>query len=267
MAEAQSGARALAIAFVTAFPEMFPGPLGGGIVGRACDRGLAVFETFDLRDFAAPAQRQIDDYPFGGGGGMVLLPGPASAAVTAARAGTGHVIYMTPQGRPLRHADCVRLSSKDRLVILCGRYEGVDERVREALVDEEFSVGDFVVCGGELPGMLLAEAVVRLRAGVVGNAATVRADSFAAGLLEHPHYTRPREFDGRPVPPVLLSGDHAAIAGWKRRHSLLRTLLRRPELLAGVSIEPEDARWLADRCPKEWAGALPGQPPDRRNCI
>lgn len=240
------------IAFITIFPDMLPGPLSFGVIGRALDRGDARIEVIDLRDFAEGRQRQIDDYPFGGGGGMVMTAPPAAAAIRHARGDDGHVIFMSPQGRRLTHADCQRLAGHDRLVILCGRYEGLDERVRRSMVDEEFSVGDFVVTGGELPGMLLAEAVLRLRPGVVGNESGVRTDSFATGLLEHPQFSRPREFSGQTVPEVLLSGDHAAIAAWKRRESLRRTLLRRPDLLAGGSLSPDERNWLASQHPREW---------------
>ncbi|MXW28772.1 MAG: tRNA (guanosine(37)-N1)-methyltransferase TrmD [Chloroflexi bacterium] len=243
------------IAFITIFPEMFPGPLEFGVIGRALSRGDARVEVIDLRDFAEGRQRQIDDYPFGGGGGMVMTAPPAAAAIQHARGDGGHVIFMTPQGPRLTHADCQRLAGRARLVILCGRYEGLDERVRRSMVDEEFSVGDFVVTGGEVPGMLLAEAVLRLRPGVVGNESGVRTDSFATGLLEHPQFSRPREFSGLGVPEVLLSGDHAAIAAWKRCESLRRTLLRRPELLAEASLTPGERSWLASQHPLEWRRA------------
>lgn len=243
------------VAFITIFPEMFPGPLNFGVIGRALSRGDARVEVVDLRDFAEGRQRQIDDYPFGGGGGMVMTAPPAAAAIRHARGDLGHVIFMSPQGRRLTHADCRRLAGLERLVILCGRYEGLDERVRRGMVDEEFSVGDFVVTGGELPGMLLAEAVLRLRPGVVGNESGVRTDSFATGLLEHPQFSRPREFADQGVPEVLLSGDHAAIAAWKRRESLRRTLLRRPDLLAEISLTPSERGWLASEHPLEWRQA------------
>ena len=240
------------IAFVTIFPEIFPGPLGFGVIGRACTQGKAHIEVVDLRDFAAGRQRQVDDYPFGGGAGMVMMAPPAAAALQHARGKDGHVIYMSPQGRRLTHPDCQRLAELPRLVILCGRYEGLDERVRQTMVDEEFSVGDFVVTGGELPGMLLAEAVLRLQPGVVGNQTGVRTDSFATGLLEHPQYSRPREFADLAVPDVLLSGNHAEIAAWKRRESLRRTLLRRPDLLSETELEPAERAWLASEHPREW---------------
>lgn len=240
------------IAFITIFPEMFPGPLGFGVIGRALARGDARVEVIDLRDFAEGQQRQVDDYPFGGGGGMVMTAPPAAAAIQHARGNDGHVIFMSPQGRRLEHDDCRRLAGHGRLVILCGRYEGIDERIRQSMVDEELSVGDFVVTGGELPGMLLAEAVLRLRPGVVGNESGVRSDSFATGLLEHPQYSRPRTFSGQGVPEVLLSGNHAQIAAWKRRESLRRTLLRRPDLLAGVPLSAAERDWLAGQHPREW---------------
>ncbi len=240
------------VAFITIFPEMFPGPLAFGVVGRALTQGKARVEVIDLRDFAQGRQRQIDDYPFGGGGGMVMMAPPAAAALEHARGDDGHVVFMSPQGRRLTHSDCQRLADRPRLVVLCGRYEGLDERIRQTMVDEEFSVGDFVVTGGELPGMLLAEAVLRLQPGVVGNQSGIRTDSFATGLLEHPQYSRPREFAGEQVPQVLLSGNHAEIAAWKRRESLRRTLLRRPDLLAGVDMDPAERRWLAGVHPREW---------------
>ena len=240
------------IAFITIFPEMFPGPLAFGVVGRALRTGAVSIEAIDLRDFSGNRQRQVDDYAYGGGG-MVLLPGPAAAAVEHARESSGHVVFMTPQGRPLTHSDCQQLAGRERLVILCGRYEGLDERVRQEYVDEEYSVGDFVATGGELPAMLLAESVVRLLPGVVGNPTTVHTDSFATGLLEHPQYTRPQTFAGQPVPPVLTSGDHAAVALWRRREALRRTLRRRPDLLANAELSESEGEWLAAVEPAAWA--------------
>ena len=214
---------------------MFEPYLGASILGRAREAGHLEVAVHDIRDWAEGRHRQADDYPFGGGQGMVLKPEPMAGAIEAVRdreaSGRGHVVLMTPQGAPLKQADAHRLATLPHLVLVCGRYEGVDERVREGWVDEELSIGDFVLTGGELPALVVVDAVARLLPGVLGNEASHADESFEAGLLEYPQYTRPREYRGRKVPEVLLSGDHARIARWRVEQAQERTRQRRPDLL------------------------------------
>lgn len=219
---------------VTIFPEMVRQALEAGIIGRALDREVVDIVAHDLRDYTTDRHRTVDDVPFGGGPGMVLKPEPlfkAVRAIEAERGASDAVVLMTPQGRPLTHAEAERFSRCKRLTVISGRYEGVDERVVEALVTDEISIGDYVLTGGELPALVFIDAVVRLVPGVVGDQQSVEEDSFAGGVLDHPHYTRPAEFEGRAVPAVLLSGHHAEIERWRRRERLRRTLARRPDLL------------------------------------
>jgi len=226
---------------VTIFPKMVEGPLQEGIVARAVAKGLLDVRVHDLRGFTTDRHRVVDDTPFGGGPGMVLKPEPLFAAVEAirerrrseAKAEGGCAIILTsPDGEPLTHAVAARLSALDHLVILCGRYEGVDERVREHLATEAISIGDYVVSGGELPALVIVDAVARLVPGVVGDEGSVSGDTFARdGLLDFPQYTRPAEFRGWSVPPVLLSGHHGEIEKWRREQALERTRRHRPELL------------------------------------
>ena len=241
---------------VTIFPRMVEGPLAEGIVARAIARGVLDVRVHDLRDFTTDRHRVVDDMPFGGGPGMVLKPEPLFAAVQAilakrsaetasrrspaedaeeTRRGEGgpHAIVLTsPDGERLTHAVAARLSAVDHIVILCGRYEGVDERVREHLATETISIGDYVLSGGELPALVIVDAVARLIPGVVGDEASVAGDTFAGeGLLDYPQYTRPAEFRGMGVPPVLLSGHHAEIEKWRREQALERTRKHRPDLL------------------------------------
>jgi len=230
---------------ITIFPAMVEAALAEGVVGRARAKGLVDVRARDLREFTEDRHRMVDDVPYGGGPGMVMKPEPvfrAVEAIAAERGGASAVILMTPQGRLLDHPEAERLSRLERVVIICGRYEGVDERVAEALVTDEISIGDYVLTGGELPALVLADAVVRLQPGVVGDAASVDADSFVRGTLDHPHYTRPAVFRGMAVPDVLVSGHHAEIARWRRRERLRRTLERRPELLETAQLTVED-RW------------------------
>ncbi len=219
---------------VTIFPGMFPGPLESGIVGRAFARGDLALQTIDLRSFASGSYRQVDDAPFGGGAGMVLMAEPIYGAIESIRAERPElrtrVVLLDPAGRRLTQPVARELAAWDRLVLLCGRYEGVDERVR-ALVDEEISIGDYVVSGGELPAMVVIDAVARLVPGVVGEPQSVVQESFEERLLDHPQYTRPAEFRGMKVPEVLLSGHHAEIESWRRRMAFERTRERRPDLL------------------------------------
>lgn len=223
---------------------MVEGPLAEGIVGRAIDRGLLDVRVHDLRDHTTDRHRVVDDMPFGGGPGMVLKPEPLFAAVEhikAARGTPAAVILTSPDGRPFTHADAARLSGLGHVAVLCGRYEGVDERVRAHLATEAVSIGDYVLSGGELPALVIVDAIARLVPGVVGDEESVARDSFARGLLDYPQYTRPAEYRGMGVPPVLLSGHHRDIERWRRREALARTLERRPDLLADATLDPEDA--------------------------
>jgi len=227
---------------VTIFPAMIDAVLSEGVIGRARVNGVVDVKARDLRDYTSDKHRVVDDSPFGGGPGMVLKPEPLFRAVdeiTAERGAPDAVVLMTPQGRALTHAEVVRFSRMERLVVLCGRYEGIDERVTEALVTDEISIGDFVVTGGEIPALLLIDAVVRLMPGVVGDEGSVEADSFVQGLLDHPHYTRPAVFRGLEVPGVLTSGHHAAIEQWRAEQRVKRTRERRPDLMAKVKVKEQ----------------------------
>ena len=219
------------IDILTLFPAMFRGPFDESIVKRAVDRGLLEIQVHNLRDFASGRHQVVDDYPYGGGAGMVMKPDPIFAAVESVRREGSRVILMSPQGRQFRQALAEELAKQEHLVLLCGHYEGVDERVRQHLVDDELSIGDYVLTGGELPAMVVCDAVVRLIPGALGGEESAGEESFAAGILEYPHYTRPPAFRGWTVPEVLLSGNHALIERWRRGQSLLRTLRRRPDLL------------------------------------
>ncbi len=238
----------MTVDIVTIFPAMVDAMLAEGVVGRASARGVVDVKARDLRDFTDDRHRMVDDIPYGGGHGMVLKPEPlfrAVEAITAERGAPSAVVLMSPQGRPLSHADAQRFAGMARLIVLCGRYEGVDERVTATLVTDEVSIGDYVLTGGELPALVLVDAVVRLVPGVVGDESSVREDSFVRGLLDHPHYTRPAECRGLAVPEVLLSGHHAAIEQWRLRQRVARTLARRPELLDAASLSDEERRALA----------------------
>ena len=238
---------------VTLFPEMVQQAAGAGVTGRAHERGLWRLRTWNPRDFATDAHRTVDDRPYGGGPGMVMLPGPlaqAIAAAKAAQAGEGvarsRVIHMTPAGTPLRHARVAELAAtRDAgYVILAGRYEGIDERLIASCVDEEIAIGDFVVSGGELPALMLIDAIARLLPGALNDEQSAREDSFADGLLDCPHYTRPEVYEGIAVPDVLLSGHHQEIRRWRLAQSLRRTRERRPDLLAGRTLTKEEAALL-----------------------
>lgn len=227
---------------LTIFPEMIREALLHSIPGRAIKAGLVEVTAHDLRDYTDDVHRTVDDTPYGGGAGMVFKPEPiarALKAIGAAGRPPEHVIFLTPEGNRLDQATANRLSMADHLVLLCGRYRGVDERVRELYVTEEISIGDYVLSGGELPALVLIDAVVRLIPGAVGDAESALEDSFQEGLLDCPWYTRPREFEGRSVPEALLSGDHRRIAAWRREAALKRTRERRPDLL---SEEPDGGR-------------------------
>lgn len=234
---------------LTLFPGMFTGPFDEGIIARARKSGVLDIRAHDIRDQAHDRHRTVDDYTFGGGPGMLMKPGPIFEAVEAVRASAGlddgvPVVLMSPQGRRLTQPIVEELSRNDDLVLICGRYEGVDERVRQHLATDEISIGDYVLGGGELAAMVLIEAVSRLVAGVVGSMESTEDDSYTTGLLQHPLYTRPAEYRGMAVPDVLLSGDHAEIARWRRRESLRRTLQRRPDLLDTADLSDEDRKLL-----------------------
>jgi tRNA (guanine37-N1)-methyltransferase len=237
------------IDIVTIFPSMVQGPLAEGIVGRAVERGVLDIKVHDLRDFTTDRHRVVDDVPFGGGPGMVLKPEPLFRAVETIRATRGvpgAVILTTPDGRRFTHAEAERLSGLEHVVVLCGRYEGVDDRVREALATDEISIGDYVLSGGELPALVIVDAMARLVPGVVGDEASVARDTFARGTLDFPQFTRPAEFGGLSVPPILLSGHHAEIEKWRRREALARTVDRRPDLLKDAQLDEDDCRLLQE---------------------
>jgi len=231
---------------VTLFPQMFVGPLGESMLRVAQDKGAAEIRVVDLREYTEGRHRVADDYPFGGGGGMILKPEPLFRAVEARRDPDSRVVLLCPQGPTLTQATAARFAGLTHLVLLCGHYEGVDERVRAHLVDEELSIGDYVLTGGELPALVVMDAVVRLLPGVLGDPGAAGRDSFAGGRLDYPQYTRPAEFRSHGVPEVLLSGDHERIARWRRREALRRTVERRPDLLAAVPPTDEEQCWLAE---------------------
>ena len=222
---------------ITIFPEMFS-PMTQSIMGRAQNKGILQFNTVFLRDFAVNDYGQVDDVPYGGEPGMVLRPEPLAQAIrsTGVKEDGGKVIYMTADGVPLTHKIAEDLSKEEHLVIVCGHYKGIDDRIRQSEVDMEISIGDFVVSGGELPAMLLTDAVVRLKDGALGNRESGDTDSFAQGLLGWPVYTRPEVFEGRRVPEVLLSGHHKNISEWRKQESLKRTQERRPDILEKIKL-------------------------------
>ena len=238
---------------VTLFPAMVVDAAKVGVTGRAAERALWSLRCWNPRDFATDAYRTVDDRPYGGGPGMVMMAGPLAAAIAAARqaqAADGvkrtHVVHLTPAGRPLKHAGVVDLAARrdEGLVLLAGRYEGIDERLVEREVDEEVAIGDFVVSGGELPALMLIDAIARLLPGALNDEKSALEDSFADGLLDCPHYTRPEVYEGIAVPDVLLSGHHQEIRRWRLAQSLRRTRERRPDLLAGRTLTKEEAALL-----------------------
>jgi tRNA (guanine37-N1)-methyltransferase len=222
------------IDILTIFPDYFESPFRIGIIKKAIDGGLISIRLVDIRRFSAHRHNQVDDYPFGGGAGMVMKPEPIFRAVRHIRQGGGYkprIILLTPQGERFSQAKAVKLAGYKRLAFICGRYEGVDERVSERLVDEELSVGDYVLSGGEAAALVIVEALARLIPGVVGNQESISGDTFSGNSLKHPQYTRPREYLGISVPPVLVSGDHGKIDKWRASQSISRTMERRPDLV------------------------------------
>ena len=237
------------LAVVSIFPEMVNAVAEYGVVGRAVESGLLAVEYRNPRDYARDAHRTVDDRPYGGGPGMVMKYEPLAAAIAGARQAVpagSPVVYLSPQGRRFDQAAARRYAGLPGLVLLAGRYEGVDERLIEGEVDEELSLGDFVLSGGEIAAMAVIDAVARLLPGVLGDEASAEEDSFVNGLLDHPHYTRPEEIDGRRVPEVLLSGDHARIARWRAMQALGRSAVRRPDLLDAAQLNDEQRRLLQE---------------------
>ncbi|QQE76094.1 tRNA (guanosine(37)-N1)-methyltransferase TrmD [Brevibacillus composti] len=223
------------IDILTLFPEMFEGVLGSSILGKAREKGIVEYHVTNFREYSESKHGTVDDTPYGGGGGMVLKPEPIFRAVEAVTAeAKPRVILMCPQGRPYQQKLAEELAQEEHLVFICGHYEGYDERIRQYLVTDEISIGDYVLTGGELAAMVVIDSVVRLRPGALGNQVSAVEDSFSTGLLEHPHYTRPPEFRGWKVPDILLSGHHANIVRWRLKESLRRTKERRPDLLEKI---------------------------------
>lgn len=255
---------------LTLFPEMFTGVFNSSILGKAQEKGIISLHAVNFRDFSGNKHGTVDDTPYGGGGGMVLKPEPIfravehilgtdinsaeSPAVSADLVSPVNdmtpglrkprVILMCPQGERFTQRKAEELSKEDHLIFICGHYEGYDERIREYLVTDEISIGDYVLTGGELPAMVVIDSVARLLPGVLGNENSAVSDSFSTGLLEYPHYTRPVEYRGWKVPDILLSGHHANVADWRRKEALRRTLLRRPDLLEELVLSPQDLKWL-----------------------
>jgi tRNA (guanine37-N1)-methyltransferase len=249
---------------LTIFPELFPGPLGHGVIGRALERELIQLHAHNIRDHAELPHWQVDDEPFGGGAGMVFKPEPLARAIDAVRMATdpaGPVVFLSPQGEPLTHAMAADFATAGQLTLVCGRYEGIDQRIREHMIDREVSIGDYVVTGGELPAMVLIEAVARLVPEALGDPDSARYDSFVDGALDHPHFTRPASYRGWSVPEVLRSGDHARIAAWRRREALRATALRRPDLLANLELDGEE-RADVERCLQQGKSARENGPPE-----
>ena len=234
---------------VTLFPAMFDAVSAHGITSRALQQGILELGLVNPRDFTRDTHRSVDDRPYGGGPGMVMMVEPLRDAIRAARSAseqTSRVIYLSPQGRPLDQAGLLALSRRERMILVCGRYEGVDERLIQAEVDEEWSIGDYVLSGGELAAMVLIDGVTRLLPGALGHEDSASEDSFMQGLLDCPHYTRPEQIEGMQVPSVLLSGDHAKIRRWRLKQALGRTWLRRPELLNELMLSEEQQGLLEE---------------------
>ncbi len=236
------------IGVITLFPDMFKAITEQGVSGRAVKNGLIQVQCWNPRDFTHDKHRTVDDRPYGGGPGMLMMVQPLRDAIMAAKAAAGgdaKVIYLSPQGRRLDQPGVEELSTSEKLILICGRYEGIDERIIQSLVDEEWSIGDYVLSGGELPAMTLIDAVSRLVPGVLGKMASAEQDSFSEGLLDCPHYTRPECLDGESVPSVLLSGNHENIKRWRAEQSLIRTFVRRPDLIKNLALTDQQENILA----------------------
>ena len=236
------------ITILTIFPEMFESVLNSSILGRAREQGLIEVECVDIRPFSDRKHKNTDDYPFGGGAGMVMLAQPIMDAMkhVTGENFTGRRIYMGPRGTTLTTAKARELAQEDHLVLLCGHYEGVDQRALDECIDEEISIGDYILTGGELAAMVLTDCVSRFIPGVLGSGESAEEESFSDGLLEYPQYTRPRELNGQEVPEVLLSGDHAKIKAWRRQESLRATKKFRPDLLEKAELTPKEKKWLEE---------------------
>ncbi|AFC31906.1 TrmD [Paenibacillus mucilaginosus 3016] len=241
---------------LTLFPAMFDGVFSSSILGKARDKGIVSLNTVNFRDYANNKHNTVDDYPYGGGGGMVLKPEPIFSAVEGITEGLTsdrkpRVILMCPQGQNFNQKLAESFAEEEHLIFICGHYEGYDERIREHLVTDELSIGDYVLTGGELPAMVVIDSVVRLLPGVLGNEMSAVTDSFSTGLLEYPHYTRPAKFRDWEVPDVLISGHHKNVDEWRRRQSLMRTWAKRPDLLENVELTPKERKWF-----DEWRASL-----------
>src|SRR4030042_3336365 len=239
------------IDILTLFPNMFSSPLRESILGRAVEKGLLQIQTINVRDFTLDKHQVVDDAPYGGGQGMVMKVEPIARAIESVKSQdpSAWTIYLTPQGEPLNQDLARRLSTQPHLILLCGRYEGGDERVRELFIDEEISIGDYVLTGGELAAMVLIDAISRFIPGVLGSDRSAEEDSFFNSLLEYPQYTRPFDFRERCVPEILISGNHSAISTWRRREALRRTSLRRPDVLTKANLSEEEKKLLEEVLP------------------
>ncbi|MDR5617434.1 tRNA (guanosine(37)-N1)-methyltransferase TrmD [Arsenophonus sp.] len=237
------------IGIISLFPEMFRAITEYGVISRAVKNGLLNIQCWDPRDYTHDRHRTVDDRPYGGGPGMLMMVQPLRDAIHAAKSEIGEdakVIYLSPQGRKLNQQGVCQLTANKKLILVCGRYEGIDERIIETEIDEEWSIGDYVLSGGELPAMVMIDSISRFIPGVLGHHASAEEDSFMTGLLDCPHYTRPEVLEGMEVPSVLLSGNHAEIERWRRKQSLGRTWLRRPELLTSLALTDEQRMLLAE---------------------
>ncbi|UOR12746.1 tRNA (guanosine(37)-N1)-methyltransferase TrmD [Halobacillus amylolyticus] len=235
------------IDILTLFPEMFQGVFNQSILKRAADKGAFSYQTVNFRDYTTNKHQKVDDYPYGGGAGLVLTPQPIFDAIDDIRTPQNNkprVVLMCPQGETFTQKKAEELAKEEHLIFICGHYEGYDERIRQELITDEISIGDYVLTGGELGAMVVTDSVVRLLPGVLGNEQSAPEDSFSSGLLEHPHYTRPAEFRGHQVPEILMSGNHAKIEEWRHYESLKRTFLRRPDLLEQRELTKQEKAWI-----------------------
>lgn len=234
---------------ITLFPEMIEQACSFGVLGRAIKQGIVNVSCWNPRDYTQDRHRTVDDKPYGGGPGMLMKVQPLADAITAAKQQAGQdvkVIYLSPQGKRLKQSAVKTMTEHESYILIAGRYEGIDERLIDQLVDEEWSIGDYVLSGGEMPALIMIDAVARMLPGVLGDDESAQQDSFMEGLLDYPHYTRPEKVDGQKVPAVLLSGDHKAIAHWRQRQALGRTWLRRPDLFKGLQLDEEQKQMLAE---------------------